>query len=213
MPCTSSAAAQTSWYLQVPRPYSCLHQHPYPLLNRLPMFLFNDTSAFLLKTLWPKDGECEPVAAGIYLLVRYSAHFSLFHFKDCHSKIGGLDVLSIHQVSFVEEAYQNRSFSQKNVSTKKSTAYKWSSSHKLSSTKIPFTSLTDAHIYSGEDPYEQWRKQLLWIFGHELILLNSLIMWFRRQPRNFENVTLVSRRREHVWGAWAIFWLLNSLRL
>ena len=44
------------------------------------MFLFTDTSAFLPKTLWPKDGESEPVAAGIYLLVRYLAisdHFTL----------------------------------------------------------------------------------------------------------------------------------------
>jgi len=27
----------------------------------------------------------------------------------------------------------------------------------------------------------------------------------KTQPRNFENVTLVAREREHFWGFWVIF--------
>ena len=58
----------------------------------------------------------------------------------------------------------------------------------------------------------QWIKQLLRIFGPELIRINSIVktarsavlkiraergFFFRRQPLNFENMTLVARRREH----------------
>jgi len=35
---------------------------------------------------------------------------------------------------------------------------------------------------------------------------------FRRQPRNFENPTLVALRREHFRDFLAIFWSLNSLQ-
>jgi len=37
--------------------------------------------------------------------------------------------------------------------------------------------------------------------------------FWRRQLRNFENVTLVARRKEYFQGVWAIFWLLNSLQI
>ena len=56
------------------------------------------------------------------------------------------------------------------------------------------------------------------MFGPELIRINSLIktarsafsknravFFLRRQPRNFENVTLVARRKVHFRGFWAIF--------
>ena len=33
-----------------------------------------------------------------------------------------------------------------------------------------------------------------------------------RTECGFENVTLVARRREHLWGFMAIFWFLNSLK-
>ena len=73
-------------------------------------------------------------------------------------------------------------------------------------------------------PKHQWRKQILRMFGPELTRINSLIHLFisrakrsfkklcgarfsflRRQPRNFENTTLVARRREHFRGFLAIF--------
>ena len=43
----------------------------------------------------------------------------------------------------------------------------------------------------------------------------GLIQWrhsMRRQPRNFENMTLVARRREHFRKFWRHFRLLNSLQ-
>ena len=39
-----------------------------------------------------------------------------------------------------------------------------------------------------------------------------LIFVLRRQPRNFENVTLVARRRKYFQIFLAIFWLLNSFQ-
>jgi len=66
------------------------------------------------------------------------------------------------------------------------------------------------------EPLEPWRKQLLRIFGPELIRINSTMktvrsavsktrFFLRRQPQKFENVTLVARRREHVRVFLAIF--------
>jgi len=57
----------------------------------------------------------------------------------------------------------------------------------------------------------QWRKQILRIYGPEFIQINELIktaksavsqtyIFLRRQPRNFENVTLVARRRKYFRG-------------
>ena len=63
----------------------------------------------------------------------------------------------------------------------------------------------------------QWRKQLLRIFGPELIRINSSIktaqsdVFLRHQPRNFENVTSVARRREHFRGLLAIFLVAQIL--
>jgi len=34
----------------------------------------------------------------------------------------------------------------------------------------------------------------------------------RRQPRKFENLTLVARQREHFWRFWRILLLLNSIK-
>jgi len=50
--------------------------------------------------------------------------------------------------------------------------------------------------------HDQWRKQFLRIFDPELIGINLFI---KTAPRNFENVTLVARRREHFRGFLAIF--------
>ena len=65
---------------------------------------------------------------------------------------------------------------------------------------------------SNPSDVHQWGKQLLKIFGPELILIISLIKtvrsavcFWRRQPRNFENVTLAARRRQHFRGVLAIF--------
>jgi len=74
--------------------------------------------------------------------------------------------------------------------------------------------------------HNQCIEQLVRIFGPELIRINELIktarsavsntlryqkpavFFLRRQPRNFENVTLLAAcRREHFWGFWAIFWV------
>jgi len=70
-------------------------------------------------------------------------------------------------------------------------------------------------------PHRQWRNQLLRMFGPKLIRINYLInqliktarsvvstsrgLFLRRQPRNFENITLVARLREHFRGFLAIF--------
>ena len=89
----------------------------------------------------------------------------------------------------------------------------------------------NAKILSKKPGNAQWRKQLLRIFGPELIqineIFNSLIKIVRstdfkkpggvrsiflRHSRNFENVTLVARRNKHFREFWAIFWLLNSHR-
>ena len=66
----------------------------------------------------------------------------------------------------------------------------------------------------------QWRKQLLKMFGPKLVrikeLINSLMktarsavsktrFYLRRQPRSFENTTLVARWREHFRVFLAIF--------
>jgi len=68
----------------------------------------------------------------------------------------------------------------------------------------------------------QWIKQLLRIFGPELIRNNELIktawsavlktarstvLFLRHQPRNFENMTLVARRRVHFRVFLAIFFV------
>jgi len=56
------------------------------------------------------------------------------------------------------------------------------------------------------------------MFGPELIRINYLIneliktarsavFFLRRQPRNFESMTLVARRREHFRGFWAILFV------
>jgi len=73
--------------------------------------------------------------------------------------------------------------------------------------------------------YKQWSKQVLRIFGPELIrisinqnctkcgfetLCRAGALFLRREPRNFENMTLVTRRKEHFGGFLAIFGLLNS---
>jgi len=65
---------------------------------------------------------------------------------------------------------------------------------------------------------QQWRKQLLRIFGYELIRMNGLIkimrsavsknfavFFLRRQPRDFQKVALVARRRWHFREFLAIF--------
>jgi len=41
---------------------------------------------------------------------------------------------------------------------------------------------------------------------HKLIKTNAFYFWLR-QPRIFENVTLVARRREHFQVFLAIFWV------
>jgi len=73
----------------------------------------------------------------------------------------------------------------------------------------------------------QWRKQLLRIFGPELIRINQFKLikttrsavsknraerdfFLRRQPRKFENMTLVGESISG--GFWRYFWKLNSLQ-
>jgi len=73
----------------------------------------------------------------------------------------------------------------------------------------------------------QWIKQLVRIFGPELIRINTLNKTARstvsknRSERDFfaevrrdifENVTLVARQKEHFRGFGAIVWLPNSLQ-
>jgi len=67
-------------------------------------------------------------------------------------------------------------------------------------------------------------NQLLRIFAPELPRINKSFKnrakcgqntgfySSQRQPQNFENVTLVARRREHFWVFWRSFWLLDSLQ-
>jgi len=76
-------------------------------------------------------------------------------------------------------------------------------------------------------PVQQWKKQVLKIFGPESIRINLLIkttqstvskkcakhnLFCQRQPRNYEKLTLVARRRERFRVFWPFFWLLNSLQ-
>jgi len=70
----------------------------------------------------------------------------------------------------------------------------------------------------------QWRKQLLRMFGPELIWINEWInglietalraVFFslQRQPRNLENTTLVALGESISGGFWRYVWLLNSLQ-
>jgi len=71
--------------------------------------------------------------------------------------------------------------------------------------------LQKSGITSNPSDVHQWRKQLLKIFGPELIRINWFIKTVRsavwRRPRNFKNVTLVARRRRHFRGFWAILWV------
>jgi len=55
----------------------------------------------------------------------------------------------------------------------------------------------------------QWSKQLDRIFGTELLDQNcaSAIFFWRRQPRNFENLSFLARRREHFRGIGADFFV------
>ena len=77
-----------------------------------------------------------------------------------------------------------------------------------------------ALIWAQRERNLQWRKQLLRMFGPEFIGINSLIktvrsavsknrverdFFLRRLTQNFENVTLVARRREHFRGFLTIF--------
>jgi len=55
----------------------------------------------------------------------------------------------------------------------------------------------------------QWSKQLVRIFGPKLTDQSkphaARFFFLRRQPRNFENVPLVARRKEHFLGFWTDF--------
>ena len=56
-------------------------------------------------------------------------------------------------------------------------------------------------------------SQNVWPRINELIkTARSVVFFLRCQPRNFENMTLVARRRERFRGFWRYFLLLNSLQ-
>ena len=50
------------------------------------------------------------------------------------------------------------------------------------------------------------------MFGPEIIRINQLIKTARSAVSNFENVTLVVRRRVHFQVFLVYFWLLHSLQ-